>query len=489
MKKRNRNKIRSDKMRYVNLVGQPEKRWYHTNKRKIETASFFVVLAIGFIVSLLIPLRPTFSESEKRELAKFPEFSVETLLEGDYFAQIDTWFADTFPFREFLTNANSKLTSWYGFGDRVSSLNSVVADEIPDVPTTTEPEITTQPPVTDVPSTQDTPVEDTTEAPEITDPPTSLPVTEPSTDGTTAPPKKTQSLGGILVVGNKAYEYYNFVQTAADLYAANINSVAKALQGTGIQVYDMIVPTSIDVTLDESTRKSVQSSDQQKAIDYMYASMDSSVRKVNILPTLRSHAGEYIYFRTDHHWTALGAYYAYAELMKAKGVAPLDLKTDFTEKSYGDFLGSFYTDTNKNKKLEKKPDELIAYVPNFKTEMYYYEADGDKIIWPLVYNVSSYPIGYKYSAFAGGDNKYTRVHNMTEGAKGSCIVVKESFGNAMIPFIAGNYKYVHVIDYRYWDGSLSKLARSKGATDIIFINNVSATRNESLMTTLSKISK
>lgn len=488
MKKPRRNKMRKDKMRYVNLVGQPEKRWYHTNKRKIETASFFVVLAIGFIVSLLIPLRPTFSESEKRELAKFPEFRVEALLEGEYFAQIDTWFADTFPFREFLTNANSKLTSWYGFGDRVSSLNSIVADEIPDAPTTTEPESTTMPPVTDEPSTQDA-EESTSETTEITDPPTSLSPTEPSTEGTTAPPKKTQSLGGILVVGNKAYEYYNFSQTAADLYAKSINRVAKALNGTGVQVYDMIVPTSIDVILDESTRKSVQSSDQQKAINYMYASMDSSIRKVNILPTLRSHSDEYIYYRTDHHWTALGAYYAYAELMRAKGAEPLDLKADFTEKSYGDFLGSFYTDTNKNKKLEKKPDELIAYVPEFKTEMYYYEPDGDKIIWPLVYDVSSYPIGYKYSAFAGGDNKYTRVHNLTEGAKDSCIVVKESFGNAMIPFIAGNYKYVYVIDYRYWEGSLSKLAEIKGATDIIFINNVSATRNESLMDTLNKICK
>lgn len=488
MKKRKRNKMRNDKMRYVNLVGQPEKRWYHTNKRKIETASFFVVLGIGFVVSLLIPLRPTFSESEKRELAEFPEFSVETLIEGEYFAQIDTWFADTFPFREFLTNANSMLTSWYGFGDKVSSLGNVVADEIPDVPATTEPESTTQPPVTDEPSTQGA-EENTSETAEITDPPTSLSPTEPSTEGTTAPPKKTQSLGGILVVGNKAYEYYNFSQTAADLYVKSINRTANALKGTGVQVYDMIVPTSIDVTLDESTRKSVQSSDQQKAINYMYGSMDSSIKKVDILPVLRSHANEYIYFRTDHHWTALGAYYAYAELMKAKGVAPLELKADFTEKSYGDFLGSFYTDTNKNKKLEKKPDELIAYVPNFKTEMYYYEADGDKIIWPLVYDVSSYPVGYKYSTFAGGDNKYTRVHNQAEGAKGSCIVVKESFGNAMIPFIAGNYKYVYVIDYRYWEGSLSELAEAKGAEDIIFINNVSATRNVSLMDTLNKICK
>lgn len=490
MKKRRSGRVRSSKMRYVNLVGQPEKRWYQTSKRKIETVCFFCVLFIGTVISLILPIRPSFSESEKRELAKFPEFSMEALLEGEYFAQIDTWFADTFPFREFLTTANSKFTSWYGFGNKVSSLNNIVADDIPDAPTTTEPENTTLPPVTTDPLNQSVTGEDlSTTLPTVTEPPTSAPITEPSVEGTTKPPKKTQSLGGILVVGNRGYEYYNFVQEIADAYVNSINNVAKALEDTNIQVYDMIVPTSVDVTLDESTRSSIQSSNQQRAIDYMYASMNSKVKTVNILPALKNHANEYIYYRTDHHWTALGAYYAYAELMAAKGTAPLNLETDFTQVSYGDFLGSFYTDTNKNKKLEKKPDELIAYVPDFKTEMYYYEADGDKITWPLVYDVSSYPIGYKYSAFAGGDNKYTRVHNLTEGSKGSCIVVKESFGNAMIPFIAGNYKYVYVIDYRYWDGSLSALAKSKGATDVIFINNISATRNESLVTSLGEICK
>lgn len=474
-KRRNRN----EKIRYVNLVGQPEKRWYQTNKRKIETISFFCVLFVGMIVSLIIPLRPTFSETEKRELAKFPEFNVQALVKGTYFADIDTWFADTFPFRESLTTLNSKLTSWYGFGDKVSSLNGVVADEIPDAPNTTLPPLTTDKTETTAPNETTDPIENTTDK-----------VSEPSSvapESTTDAPKKTQTLGGILVVGNSGYEYYNFIQSTADEYARCVNSLNANLKGTKTKVYDIVVPTSIDITLDESTRNSVQSSNQQKAIDYIYASMDKKVKTVDIYTTLKQHSDEYIYYRTDHHWTALGAYYSYVELMKAKGDAPLNLEKNFTKTSYGDFLGSFYTDTNKNKKLEKKPDDLIAYVPKFKTDMFFLESDGDKITWPIVNDVSSYPTGYKYSAFAGGDNKYTRVKNLSEDAKGSCIVIKESFGNAMIPFIAGNYKYVYVIDYRYWNGSLSELAKEKKADDVIFINNISATRNKALVQSLSKL--
>ena len=61
---------------------------------------FFLCLTLGMLFSLIIPLRPTYSDVEKRELAKFPEFSFTALVSGRYFKDIDTWFADTFPFRE-----------------------------------------------------------------------------------------------------------------------------------------------------------------------------------------------------------------------------------------------------------------------------------------------------------------------------------------------------------------------------------------------------
>ena len=70
-------------------------------------------------------------------------------------------------------------------------------------------------------------------------------------------------------------------------------------------VYDMIVPTSIDIMLPESTRAGLNTDDQKKAIDYMYGSMLDETKKVNIYDTLMSHNDEYLYFRTDHHWTAL----------------------------------------------------------------------------------------------------------------------------------------------------------------------------------------
>ena len=68
---------------------------------------------------------------------------------------------------------------------------------------------------------------------------------------------------------------------------------------------------------------------------------------------------------------------------------------------------------------------------------------------------------------------------VTDGS--ACVVVKESFGNAFVPFLVDHYQYIYVIDYRYWEGSISDLVKEKGATDVILLNNLSMIRNKYLV--------
>lgn len=327
---------------------------------------------------------------------------------------------------------------------------------------------------TDKPSSEQA---DTTEKAETTES-----TTESTTEGK---PKDAETIGAIVIVDTAAYEYYNFVQSTADNYVAAINNASSKLSGKA-QVYSVVIPTSIDVTLDDATRASLNTDNQQKAINYLYGTMNQSVKVVDLYQPLREHRDEYIYYRTDHHWTALGAYYGYLELAKALGVTPVDINK-FEKVSYGEFLGSFYSDSKKSSKLEKNADELIAYQPNYATDFKFTEKSGQVISWKLVFDTSTYPTGLKYSAFAGGDNPYAVVENKDVTNGKSCVVVKESFANAMIPFIAGNYQTVHIIDYRYWNGKLADFVTKNNVDDVIFMNNVSATRNAQLVSSLSGI--
>ncbi len=298
-------------------------------------------------------------------------------------------------------------------------------------------------------------------------------------------PKDAETIGAIVIVDNAAYEYYNFVQSSADSFISSLNRAQEKLSGKAT-LYSIIAPTSIDITLDDATRASLNSSDQKKAINYLYGSLSQSIKVVNLYDTLRSHRDEYIYYRTDHHWTALGAYYGYVEFAKAAGLTPVDI-SKFEKVSYGDFLGSFYGDSKKSAKLEKNADELIAYKPYYGTSLKFTDKSGKTYDWPLVNDVSNYNKSYKYSAFTAGDNPYTIIENKDNQGGKTCVVVKESFANAMIPFIVGNYKTVHVIDYRYWNGKLADFVVKNKVDDVIFMNNVSATRNSQLVSSLAEI--
>ena len=99
----------------------------------IKIQVFFLVLLVIACVGLLLPLRPKESALEKRELEKFPQISAASLLDGSFFNQISTWYADTFPFREALLSANSGMKNMYGIqGEQIVANSGKTGDDIPE---------------------------------------------------------------------------------------------------------------------------------------------------------------------------------------------------------------------------------------------------------------------------------------------------------------------------------------------------------------------
>lgn len=282
---------------------------------------------------------------------------------------------------------------------------------------------------------------------------------------------------GVVITGNSAYEQYTYIEDIAIKYADIINNIAKSLKGKA-DVYNIIIPTSIGITFPDNKKEMSGSSDQKKSLKKISSKMSGNVKSVPLYNTMMNHRKEYIYFRTDHHWTAKGAYYAYDAFCKAKKTMPFKLNS-FKKVSYGDFTGSFYKDTNKNTALKK--DTFYVYYPkdyeNGNITLKYTNKDGVQVNGSLIEDASGYGESLKYSAFIDGDNPYTVVTNSSLKDNSSCIVVKESFGNALIPFLVNHYQNIYIVDYRYWEGNIIKLAEEKQVKDVITINNISMTRN------------
>ena len=413
---------------------------------------FVLVIGSLTITGLIITARPSYSESEKRELSKFPKFSIETFFNGEYFRGIGDWYSDTYPFREKLVGLNSKIKSIYGISSEEVHGNVDVGDDIPD---------------------------------EYVEPLTDNSIEENTTEDNSYIVENgdTQSLGAVFVLNNTGYEYYNFSADVANKYISLMNKQADDLKGIA-NVYNMIVPTSIAISLPDNYINSINSSDQKKAINYFNSGLNDNVNKVPIFDSLMSHRKEYIYYNTDHHWTSLGAYYAYEQFAKISQKECIPL-SQYTEKRFDGFLGSFYNDTGKLPALEKNPDTVVTYAPNKNATMYYLDKKGTKISWPIVNDVTKYPQSLKYSTFIGGDNPYTEIENPDIKDGSSIVVIKESFGNAFVPFLVENYNKIYVIDYRYYNGSVSGLVKDKNIDDVLYINNVSALRNKYLVSKIS----
>ncbi len=297
--------------------------------------------------------------------------------------------------------------------------------------------------------------------------------------------KKIKSYGGTIAIGDSGYELYNYVDTYAKKYADTVNGTANKLKGAA-KLYDIVVPTSVGITLPDNKVDKVNSSNQKKAIQKIYHRLNQRATGISLYDSLMQHRNEYIYFRTDHHWTSRGAYYAYQQYCAQKGWEPHTLN-EYKRVNFGGYLGSFYLDTNRSSALKK--DKVYAYYPvmNKKTQMTYHDEHGGKYRSSVICDATNYSTQLKYCAFIAGDNPFTVIRNKKLKNGSRCIVVKESYGNAFVPYLTDHYQTVYVVDYRYWKGSVSKLAQEKKVQDVIFINNISMTRNAYLIGKMAQI--
>ncbi len=290
-----------------------------------------------------------------------------------------------------------------------------------------------------------------------------------------------QQYDAVYRVGDTGYEMYSYVDNTAKKYADNVNAVADALAGKA-NVYMLPIPLSSGVSLpDELYGKDIfadQKAAEQKIIGYM----NGNVKSVALYDALLAHRTEYIYFRTDHHWTATGAYYAYEQFCKAKGITPTPISS-YKVDEYDGFLGTFYRDSSQNATMGANPDKVVAYHPlSTEATLDYGDSENASLTrGKIIYDESDAPASLKYGAFITGDNAYSVINNpgVTNGSR--CIVVKESFGNAFVPFLTDHYQTIYVLDYRYWKGSISQFAQSKGVQDVLFVNNLSAIRSTALV--------
>lgn len=294
----------------------------------------------------------------------------------------------------------------------------------------------------------------------------------------------------VIRVDDHAFEQYGYSDDSAQAYADIVNQVAQELAGE-TKVYDLPIPTAIGIVLPDDIAAILPTyTDQGPVLEKILAKMSEHVIPVNCYDNMMKHRDEELYFRTDYHWNGRGAYYAYEAFCGVKGVEPVTLEQR-KEDRFDGFLGQLYWNgAGKDPVLAENPDTVLAYHPkSASASMEFTDQKGQTISWPIISDVSGWAGSTKYNTFAGADNPISVFRNpeVTDGSV--CVVVKESYGNALLPFLVDHYSTIYELDYRYWDGDLVAFTKEHKANDLIFANNLSMIGSNYLIGELASIVK
>ena len=180
---------------------------------------------------------------------------------------------------------------------------------------------------------------------------------------------------------------------------------------------------------------------------------------------MNKHAGEKMYFSTDHHWKPIGAYYAYVAFCKAAGFEPVPLNKMDKRTKYN-FLGSLYQHTL-DPSVKNNPDTMEYYIPKVTTTAVRYTAYGyDKQSKSQVFAHGSSG-GNTYSTFISGDAPMMRINTNVKNGK-KAIVIKNSYGNAFVVYLISHYEEIWVVDFRYSKQNIIETIRKNKINDMIF---------------------
>lgn len=494
-------------------------------KRRSSPWVFYLFLVPMLVVGLLyfvLPVNAT-SEKEKRNLQGKPEFSVAAYFDGSYQAEVEAFYQDQLPLREALITLDQGLSRFtsnlfipgdtqlivggpgqdalgegenLGVDDKeiITFRPTTVAPD-PQAPSTVPSAMQPTDPVTD-PSVPDpgftvppdgpteptidlTPTEPTTvvQPTEVTEDPTPVETTTATTTTTTeeAPDQGDDGFsvdGGLLIRGDRAMELFGYRDEYVDSYSELINGIYNRLPN--INHFNLLAPTAAEFYSPDSYHSGMAS--QRNMISKVQEKLNPSITAIDVYDTMGAHADEYTYFRTDHHWTGLGAYYAYTEFAKAAGFTPVNRDQMTYGVIDGDFLGSLYGLSNQNPALGNNPDYVEYWEPQVETQGVAFlnaeMTEGYRI------NLISKSVGAanKYLAFTEGDHGLARFETSVKNGQ-SIAVIKESYGNALIPYLASHFEEIYIIDPRRIEMNLPEFIQGQGIGNLLTINYSSVVAN------------
>ena len=253
--------------------------------------------------------------------------------------------------------------------------------------------------------------------------------------------------------------------------AQSIEGIKKFAADNDIIPYVMIVPTQAEIYKNELPADA-PNPDQKAFIDSVYSELSGSAATIDVYTTLNANRKDYIYYRTDHHWTTKGAFLAYTEAAKKMNFEPMGESSFDIDHAGHDFRGTFYSKVLFD---SAEPDTVDIWLPSEK---------GDRSVLEIYKNYGEEPMLHdgmyfrefldvkdKYSTFFGQNMPMINV--ITGNPGGRLLVIKDSYAHSLVPFLANHYSEICMLDLRYIQISYKELVNVADYDAVLFVYNAS----------------
>ena len=271
---------------------------------------------------------------------------------------------------------------------------------------------------------------------------------------------KTENNG--VWYGKDNYLFTKFLDVNESRLEKNITLLADFAQRNAGKVNVMIVPSASNI-LASKLPWQAPVPDENAWLDKIASTLDGKATVYDMRSEYAQYIDDYIYYRTDHHWTTYGAYLAYTAFAQDKGLPLFDTETNTAVDVTG-FLG---TNFSKTRNWNVVADTLTYYpLDNVLTmrseDAATIENNG------AMYNTEKLDVRDKYAMFLYGNNGYSTLQG---NGNGSILVIKDSYANCFIPFLTADYANIGIIDLRNYNGSMDELIAQEGYDEVLVLYN------------------
>lgn len=250
-----------------------------------------------------------------------------------------------------------------------------------------------------------------------------------------------------------------FEEPDPERLAGNLSYVNKFVENVDIPVYFSLIPTQACIWADRLPAGAPNAS-QEEILEQ--ARTASAARWYDTYPQLWEHRTEEIFYRTDHHWTSLGAYYGYVALAQGMGLEPVPLSHYTRTAVSTEFYGTVFSSSGVR---WVAPDRMDIYVPDtgLRVVSYTYDQQGNPVEEPRpLYDKSYLEKKDKYAMFLGGQQALGVVYNDNNPGGPKLLLVRDSYSDSLVPFLTAHFSEIHLIDLRYYKLSVAGYIQEHG---------------------------